>query len=782
MPTSGGHRFKPSAFIPVSTAACLLVGSTCLFFVFTCPWLAATLSPSVPPCCATLFLFVLANFTMATFLDAGVLPMANEDEDKDEDFRAPLYKNVEVRGAQVRMKWCSSCHFYRPPRCSHCSVCDHCVEDFDHHCPWVNNCIGRRNYRYFFLFLLSLTLHMVGVFTFGLLYVLHHQDDLWKLHCTVTLVAMSVCGVFFLPVLGLTGFHLYLVSRGRTTNEQVTGKFQGGVNPFTRGCCGNLEYLICSPMSPRYAARAVRRTSVRVQPPFLRPETSRHALVKARDNGVNSHDVHNKRSVVSPDEPDAKHVTPTPPPPLPPKPDPNLLKSHLAALEESGVHSKAVIPLSTPTVQQLMPVMENSSRGPSPSLGDQIAKAAAAEAGVRVQEAPPHPGPPGQHHRASSPSQPRPPPPHHPAATTSPLQLNSLTLNSRSLTLKHAHRHGNKAQQPGVRTDVLISGPPAAGTFPPPGALAARSSSLSYDSLVAPGEAHFLGQRGVPLGGYLSHYMTLVSDASVLQHPPSHAYGAIYMGVSRQSPQPRDHSPSLKGLTSRDPSPSLKALSSRDPSPSLKALSSRDPSPSFHGLTSRELPPPDTPIVRYDNLSKSIMASIQGRRELEERESSLRLQARSHALHGPDTGVYDVPSRRSLPADGVRPPGSRGLTPPAYGSREFLMSTGILGYGVGRASPLASSSTSSLPRGPRVACSALQSSSTSSLHGKNRYGSQAYFPDPLPPPSASTLPRIPSSTASSSSHAYTLTSSSKRPSLTHSQETKGPAPPLGLLK
>ncbi|XP_072563408.1 palmitoyltransferase ZDHHC5-A [Paramormyrops kingsleyae] len=548
--SSPGRTLRPSRYVPVAAATAFLVGSTTLFFCFTCPWLAEYISMAVPVYNGVIFLFVLANFCMATFMDPGIFPRAEEDEDKEDDFRAPLYKTVEIRGIQVRMKWCSTCRFYRPPRCSHCSVCDNCVEDFDHHCPWVNNCIGRRNYRYFFLFLLSLTAHIMGVFGFGLLFILHHTQQLDRLHAAVTMAVMCVAGLFFIPVAGLTGFHIVLVARGRTTNEQVTGKFRGGVNPFTDGCWRNVSHVLCSSQAPRYMGRRRRLQTVAVQPPFLRPPLSEAQLVaKVLDNGIQG-DLHRSKSSL---EMESQSADAEPPPP--PKPElryPGLARGQLslAASEESSLLNKTP---PTPTMYKYRAAYNSPSKSHTPlsqsysskmSRGDSLKESSSLLESSQQAAYRSEPSLDGCHGQPG----PREPNAEAPGPTASGGAILGYSLGGRSFpsfsdptVLSVAGSRSSSVRSAHAGHGVL--GPP-----PPEGACSTsyqslanqtpRSGSLSYDSLLTPSGSPDFEAAGPALSPGRPRVPPHARPLPHAHHPPVLGYSSPFL--SAQLAQQRD--------------------------------------------------------------------------------------------------------------------------------------------------------------------------------------------------------------------------------------------------
>ncbi|GMH20237.1 hypothetical protein Nepgr_022078 [Nepenthes gracilis] len=77
-----------------------------------------------------------------------------------------------VNDYTVKVKFCNTCKLYRLPRASHCSICNNCVQRFDHHCPWVGQCIGLRNYRVFILFISTSTFLGIYVLSFSLINIL----------------------------------------------------------------------------------------------------------------------------------------------------------------------------------------------------------------------------------------------------------------------------------------------------------------------------------------------------------------------------------------------------------------------------------------------------------------------------------------------------------------------------------------------------------------------------------------------------------------------------------
>lgn len=76
--------------------------------------------------------------------------------------------------------YCPKCIIRRSKRVKHCSICDECCEGFDHHCYWVNNCIGKNNYNNFIFFLILSFIDVIFILIisiFSLVYSISMTDN-----------------------------------------------------------------------------------------------------------------------------------------------------------------------------------------------------------------------------------------------------------------------------------------------------------------------------------------------------------------------------------------------------------------------------------------------------------------------------------------------------------------------------------------------------------------------------------------------------------------------------
>ncbi|MEE6497103.1 hypothetical protein FKM82_002598 [Ascaphus truei] len=155
---------------------------------------------------------------------------------------------VCTRTGSGAIRFCDRCQVVKPDRCHHCSVCGMCVLKMDHHCPWVNNCVGFSNYKFFLLFLAYSMLYCIyiacTVFRYFLLYWTGElSNGRSKFH---VLFLFFVSLMFFISLMFLFGYHCWLVSLNRTTLEAFSAPvFQSGPNKngFHLGILKNLEQV-----------------------------------------------------------------------------------------------------------------------------------------------------------------------------------------------------------------------------------------------------------------------------------------------------------------------------------------------------------------------------------------------------------------------------------------------------------------------------------------------------------------------------------------------------------
>ena len=305
----GNLLLGPCSFRPTMLSLITISIPIFLFLFFISDFLTKKISFLIPLIIVIIYIITVSLLIIVSFCDPGIIlsfPMKKriiEDRRESKIFQLGYIKNY---------KYCDTCSIMRPSRSTHCGDCNNCVEKFDHHCPWIGTCVGKRNYKYFYFFLFILNFLICLIIIFCIYYLIkriteivkenNHLEENEKIKniasYSLTEVIMSLYiiiyeGLVMIFVTGLFIYHTKLVLKNMTTKEDIK-KFwenpQG--NPYIR----NLNKInIQNSLFPIKQKKSVIDIFKKGLPNLIPPEEEKEKIMKVK-NDDNNED--NKNQIV----------------------------------------------------------------------------------------------------------------------------------------------------------------------------------------------------------------------------------------------------------------------------------------------------------------------------------------------------------------------------------------------------------------------------------------------------------------------------------------------------
>jgi hypothetical protein len=216
--SSGSDLSTPALAVGVQVVGLLLVLALPVRFLGLSE--GAGVGAAVGIAQAILSCVTLTLFALTACRDPGILPRcARVGGQVAGDIRPPAKEILIAHGRAVQIRFCDSCNVYQPPGTEHCSVCANCVRRFDHHCPWVCNCIGARNYASFFGFVCSSTLTLLFAVAVCAVEVARDRDADGNITWTAgaAAIVMAFLATVLLFVLALLVTHVQILLSNAST-------------------------------------------------------------------------------------------------------------------------------------------------------------------------------------------------------------------------------------------------------------------------------------------------------------------------------------------------------------------------------------------------------------------------------------------------------------------------------------------------------------------------------------------------------------------------------------